>query len=103
MNMSHVKTNGRCMCFISQNYFIWSGLRNFASAFTAFLARQDRDKTPGIFKDLFTDNRCYWVWIYYLLFIVMVCISDLIVGGRLTHVEGPLYNLALGIYMLLGY
>ena len=23
-------------------------------------------KTPGMFKDLFTDDRCYWVWIYYL-------------------------------------
>jgi len=60
-------------------------------------------KTPGMFKDLFTDDRCYWVWIYYLLFIVMVIISDLAVGGKLTHLDGPLYGLSLGVYMLLGY
>ena len=60
-------------------------------------------KTPDVFKDLFADDRCYWVWIYYLLFIIMVFVSDLAVGGKLTHLDGPLYSLSLGIYMLLGY
>ena len=33
----------------------------------------------------------------------MVIISDLAVGGKLTHLDGPLYGLSLGVYMLLGY
>jgi len=105
MNMSHVKNKWPMhVFFISQGITLFGvGYVILPVLLLLFWLVRTAIKTPDIFKDLFTDNRCYWVWIYYLLFIVMVCISDLMVGGRLTHVEGPLYNLALGIYMLLGY
>lgn len=105
MNMSHVKNKWPMhVFFISQGITLFGvGYVILPVLLLLFWLVRTAIKTPDVFKDLFTDNRCYWVWIYYLLFIVMVCISDLMVGGRLTHVEGPLYNLALGIYMLLGY
>ncbi len=105
MNMSHVKNKWPMhVFFISQGITLFGvGYVILPVLLLLFWLVRTAIKTPDIFKDLFMDNHCYWVWIYYLLFIVMVCISDLMVGGRLTHVEGPLYNLALGIYMLLGY
>ena len=105
MNMSHVKNKWPMhVFFISQGITLFGvGYAILPVLLLLFWLVRTAIKTPDIFKDLFMDNHCYWVWIYYLLFIVMVCISDLMVGGRLTHVEGPLYNLALGIYMILGY
>ncbi|MDR9771018.1 hypothetical protein [Acetomicrobium sp.] len=105
MNMSHVKNKWPMhVFFISQGISLFGvGYVILPVLLLLFWLVRTAIKTPGMFKDLFTDDRCYWVWIYYLLFIVMVIISDLTVGGKLTHLDGPLYNLALGVYMLLGY
>ncbi|NMB19200.1 MAG: O-antigen ligase family protein [Erysipelothrix sp.] len=103
--MSHVKNKWPMhVFFISQGVSLFGiGYAVLPVLILLFWLVKTAIKTPGMFKDLFTDDRCYWVWIYYLLFIVTVIISDLTVGGKLTHLEGPLYNLALGVYMLLGY
>ena len=105
MNMSHVKNKWPMhVFFISQGVSLFGiGYAVLPVLILLFWLVKTAIKTPGMFKDLFTDDRCYWVWIYYLLFIVTVIISDLTVGGKLTHLDGPLYNLALGVYMLLGY
>mgnify|MGYP001216278624 CR=1 FL=1 len=56
-----------------------------------------------IFFDLARDDRTRWVLFYYVIFISSIIVSDIFTRGNFAHLDGPLYNLALGVYMSIGY
>jgi len=56
-----------------------------------------------LLTDLIRDNRIRWISYFYIIFLATVIVSDLLTGGKVTHLDGSLYNVAIGVYILLGY
>ncbi|NLU28386.1 MAG: O-antigen ligase family protein [Bacteroidales bacterium] len=103
--MSHVKNKWPMHLF-----FIGLGAALFGVGYASlplllllFWLFKSLKREPEIIKQVFRDDDLRWILVYYLIFIVMVTVSDLVMGGKLTHLNGPLYNLAIGIYMFLGF
>ncbi len=60
--------------------------------------RDCADTVTGIFR----DDPNLFIWLFFAVFLLFVIISDVVNGGKWTHLEGGLYNLAIGFFLVTG-
>ncbi|MGC9490383.1 MAG: O-antigen ligase family protein [Thermovirgaceae bacterium] len=56
----------------------------------------------GMVTGIFRDDSNLFIWLFFAVFLLFVIISDVVNGGKWTHLEGVLYNLAIGIFLVTG-
>jgi len=56
----------------------------------------------GIVTRVFRDDPNRYIWFFFAVFLLFVLISDVVNGGKWTHLEGGLYSLAIGFFLLTG-
>jgi len=105
LNISHIKTKWPMHVF-----FISQGISLFGVGYAAlpiillpFWLIGTVKKTRNILIDFVVDDQIRWIAFYYVIFVLTVFMSDLIMKGSFTHLDGPLYKIAFGVFVMLGY
>jgi len=106
MNMNNIKNKWPMHVF-----FISQGISLFGVGYATlpllillfWLIYSVRKSKNIIIRDLTKNNTIQWIVFYYFLFVVAVIVSDIVMNGNFTDLDGPLYKMAFGVYMLLGY
>ena len=105
MNTSNIKDKWPMHVF-----FISQGISLFGVGYTVlpiilllFWLINIVKKTRNILVDFVVDDQIRWIVFYYVVFVFAVFMSDLIMKGSLTNLDGPLYKIAFGVFAMLGY
>lgn len=56
----------------------------------------------GMMTRVFRDDPNFFIWLFFAVFLLFVVISDVVNGGKWTHLEGGLYSLAIGFFLVTG-
>ena len=59
-------------------------------------------RQPALTKEILLNDQTKWICLFFVIFITMVFVSDLITDGRWTHREGLIVHLVMGLCMLMG-
>jgi O-antigen ligase len=56
----------------------------------------------GMMTRVFRGDPNFFIWLFFAVFLLFVVISDVVNGGKWTHLEGGLYSLAIGFFLVTG-
>ena len=59
-------------------------------------------RQPVFVKEVLRNDQTKWICLFFVIFIVMVFVSDIVTGGKWTHREGLIVHLVMGLCVFMG-
>ena len=59
-------------------------------------------RNPKELINTIRDDRNFWIWVFYIVFLVVVFVSDIVNKSKLSNLDGILYSLAIGVFIACG-